>query len=303
MHPVACAVRGQHPRILEILQTSINRGISRPAFLAPHQHRLAGDPAPQRGDLLARHVIGRPQADVVVEFPAVGAVLILVGAVLRQVARLLRRQVRVRLLHAGICVLQRRIAPRLLSRELPLLVDPPAHPFRHRHFVGLHVRAWARTKPLDRHQPADVLRIDPAIAQRNVAAERVGDDGNRRQFLLMDQLRQIIDVVRHGVAAGRRPGGITVAAQVRCDHVVVPPQIAGDPVPVAAMIASAMQQDQRRRIGVAPVDVVQTHSLRDEMPRGRTGFHQRHPMGGFLACQRVAFSYAEATRSTVASSK
>jgi hypothetical protein len=77
----------------------------------------------------------------------------------------------------------------------------------------------------------------------------------------MDQLRQVIDVVGHRVVAGRRPGGVTVSPQVRSDHMKIFAHIGGDPVPVPAVIAPAMQQDQRRRVGIAPVHVVQPQSL------------------------------------------
>ena len=42
-----------------------------------------------------------------------------------------------------------------------------------------------------------------------------------RQLLLMDELREVVDVVRHRVVAGRRPRGIAVAAQVGGDDVVL----------------------------------------------------------------------------------
>ena len=91
---------------------------------------------------------------------------------------------------------------------------------------------------------------------------------DRRQFLLMDELGQVVDVARHRVVAGRRPGGIAMPAQVGGDDVVFVAQCGGHPVPVAAVVAPAMQQQQRRRGRVAPVHVVQPQPLR-EIDAGR----------------------------------
>src|SRR5262249_30500661 len=41
-----------------------------------------------------------------------------------------------------------------------------------------------------------------------------------------------------------------------------------DPIPVAAMVASAMHEEQRRRGGVAPIDVMQPQPLRKINARG-----------------------------------
>src|SRR6185312_17359635 len=100
---------------------------------------------------------------------------------------------------------------------------------------------WAWSQPFDRHQPPYVFGIDAGIAERDVPAEGMGDDRDGRQLLLMDQLREVIEVIRHCVMARGGPGGIAVAAQVRGDDVIVVAQGRGDPVPVAAMVPPAMQ--------------------------------------------------------------
>ena len=83
-----------------------------------------------RGAWMSRagHVVGRPGADVVVELPAVGAVLVLVDAVDGEVARLLGGEVRVLLLHAAEGVLDRGVAPGQAAGEPALLADPLVHP-------------------------------------------------------------------------------------------------------------------------------------------------------------------------------
>ena len=60
-----------------------------------------------------------------------------------------------------------------------------------------------------------------------------------------------------------------MAPQIGADHVVTVAEGGGDPVPVTAMIAPAMQQDQRRRVGVAPIDVMHAQALGEERVRGR----------------------------------
>ena len=44
---------------------------------------------------------------------------------------------------------------------------------------------------------ATVSGIDAGVAQRDVAAERVGDDAHRRQVLLVDQLGEVVDEGAH----------------------------------------------------------------------------------------------------------
>ena len=63
-----------------------------------------------------------------------------------------------------------------------------------------------------------------------------------------------------------------MAAQVRGDHVVAVAQALGDPVPVAAVVPAAVNQQQGRRAFVSPVDVVQSNPLR-KIEVGRGAFH------------------------------
>src|ERR1700727_1423954 len=98
--------------VKKIASAAIFRGVLRPTLAAVDQQRRAGDARPQRSDFPASHIVGRPDADIVVELPTVGTVLVLVHTVLREVARLFGGQVRVLLLHAVQRVLDRGVAPR-----------------------------------------------------------------------------------------------------------------------------------------------------------------------------------------------
>ena len=245
-------------------------GFARPALLAVEQERRAGDPRPQELDVAAAHVVGRPRAHVVVELPAIGAVLVLVDAVDGEVARLLGGEMRVLLLHAAEGVLDRGVAPGQPAGQAALLADPLVHALGDRlvRALGEHARRRARA-PRWRPACATVSGIDPGVAERDVAAERVGDDRDRRQPLLVDELGEVVDVAGHRVAAVGRPLAVAVAAQVGRDDVPVVPQRRRRPVPVPAVVAPAVEQEQRRLVRIAPVHVVQPEALGEVRVRGR----------------------------------
>ena len=113
--------------------------------------------------------------------------------------------------------------------------------------------------------------IDAGVAQRDHAAERMRDDRHRRQLLLMDQLREVVDIGGDRIAAVGRPLAVAVTAQIGRQDVPVVAQRLRHPVPVAAMVAPAMHQQQRRRAGIAPIDVMQPQPLREIDARGRAG--------------------------------
>src|SRR3546814_9680347 len=83
-------------------------------------------------------------------------------------------------------------------------------------------------------------------SQRDIAAHRMRDDRQRAEVELMDQLREIVDEAVHVVIAVGRPGAVAMSAQVGCDDMIAALQLFGDPVPVAAMVAAAVDEQQRR---------------------------------------------------------
>src|SRR4029077_8635931 len=99
MHPMPGLLESDDAGGAEMLGAAVLERVRSPALLAIDEQRRAGDPAPELDDLRIRHVIGRPGPDVVVELPAIGAVLVLIHAMLGQVPRLLGREVAVRFLH------------------------------------------------------------------------------------------------------------------------------------------------------------------------------------------------------------
>src|SRR5215831_19467050 len=99
MDPVAGVFDRNDRGIAEMADAAILLRIRGPALLAIDEEGRTGDAGPQRLRLLLRHAVRPVGPDVIVELPAVSAVLVLVDAVLGQVPRLLRRQMRVGFLH------------------------------------------------------------------------------------------------------------------------------------------------------------------------------------------------------------
>src|SRR5205823_1167564 len=72
------------------------------------------------------------------------------------------------------------------------------------------------------------------------------------------------------IAVGR-PLAVAMAAQVRRQDMPVLAQRIGNPVPVAAVVAPTMDEEQRRPCRIAPIDIMQAKPLREIDPRSRAG--------------------------------
>src|SRR3546814_7988349 len=81
----------------------------------------------------------------------------------------------------------------------------------------------------------------------------MGDDRHRREVELMDELREVIDEAVHVILPIGRPGAVAMAAQVGRDDMIAVRQSFGDPVPASAMVATAVDEQQRRRRLVPPI--------------------------------------------------
>src|SRR4029077_2019319 len=76
-------------------------------------------------------------------------------------------------------------------------------------------------------------------------------------------------------------------------HCPAAPRAGGEPTPVATMAAPAMHQQQRRRLGVAPIDVMQPQPLREIDPRGWAGALQigwRHRKPGLCGVANSVYT-------------
>src|SRR5258706_2454114 len=124
VHPMAGALERHRPGVLEEGQLTVLLGVGGPAFLAVHQQDGAGDIVPQLPQFFGCVVHRRERAGVVVELPAVGAVLVLAGAVDGEIPRLLGRQVLVPGLHPP----ERFLDGGVAAGEHPPPPPPPAPP-------------------------------------------------------------------------------------------------------------------------------------------------------------------------------
>ena len=242
VQPVAGALDADDARVAEVRGAAVGRRITRPALLAVEEQGRAPDPTPQGLDVASGHVVRRKRAHVVVELPGIRAVLVLVRAVHGEVARLLGAEMRVFLLHAPEGVLDARIAPGQPPRERALLADPLVHPRLDWPGLALGQPLGRGSEALDGDEPGDAVRVDPGVAERDVAPQRVGDDRHGRQPLLVDELGEVVDVAGHRVAAVGGPLAVAVAAQVGRDDVPVVPQGRRRPVPVATVVAPAVHE-------------------------------------------------------------
>ena len=91
----------------------------------------------------------------------------------REVASLLRRQVRTRFQHPLIRLVECRVAPRLSGSERALRVDGLAAPFRDGRKLTSRQDA---SPPFDDHEPFDVLGIGSGVPQGDVPTQGVGND-------------------------------------------------------------------------------------------------------------------------------
>jgi len=112
----------------------------------------------------------------------------------------------------------------------------------------------------------------PSITTSFATAHGVGHDGDRVHLLLVNQLRDVIDIVHVVVAGAHSPLAVAVAPQIRSDDVIVVAKRLSDPVPIPAVIASAMDHQHRRRVLVGPVHIVEPEPLR-KIRVGGGAFH------------------------------
>ena len=190
------------------------------------------------------------------------------------------------------------------SPGMTALLGPTSHYFYSQR-LKLHYVDWgnAEKPPLllihgGRDHLLHPVRIRARVLQRDRAAERVADD---RDLLDSERAQQLVDVERvvdHGVAAADRPLRVAVAAQVGGDDVEVAPQILRHPVPVAGVVAAAVDQQQRRLVGIPPVDVLQLEALGDEGVRG--GADQRVHAAAYIAAREAGATVVAGRWSLVA---
>ena len=63
---------------------------------------------------------------------------------------------------------------------------------------------------------------------------------------------------------------------------LIAPQSLRHPIPIPAMIAPAMDQQQRRSVRIAPIDVVKAQTLGNVVPGSRSRHAVEHTHGGIV---------------------
>ena len=176
---------------------------------------------------------------------------------LGQVSRHFRREEGICLEHALGGVFEARVAARLAELDAAHLLDPVLHAP-----VSRAVLLEGRAPALDRDELVDALGDGAGVLERDGAAERVADDGERRAFDLVDEGGDVERELGDRVHAADRPGAVAVAAKVRRVDGIAVDETFGDEVPVAGVVLAAVDQEQRRLTAIAPDDVVELHALR-----------------------------------------
>ena len=260
-----------HLGIVEMVQPAIPFGVRSPAVRPVKQQCRRRDRGPGLVLELVRHIFHAPYVQMRVELPAVGAVLVLVHAVQRQMARLVFGEELVLLDHPAKGRLDAFVFARDAARCGAFLADPFGHPLGVRRFALLGLPRRARAEPFDRHDLAHHVGKGPGITQGDVSAHRMAHDRHRPPVELVDELGKVIDHVVGHVIAVADPVGIAMPAVIESGDVPVPAQVFRHPVPAARMIAPAMHQHQRRRVAIAPIDIIESQALRYEGLRCRSG--------------------------------
>ena len=271
VQPVTRVLELDHFGIGKVVEPAVAFGVGGPTVGAIQQQCRRADRRPGLVEEFIGDVLDRPDVEMRVEFPAVGAVFVAVDPMHGQVARLLLGEIAVLLDHARECRFYAVVFARTASRGSAFLADPFVEA------LGIGIGAHfglpfgAGAQPFDRHDLLDHVGKGPGIAQRDIAAHRVADDGDRSDTQLVDQLGKVVDHVVSRIIAIADPVAVTVASVIERDHMPVLAQLLGHPVPAARMVAPAVHEDQRGLSAIAPVEIVQAQALRDEGLRGRSG--------------------------------
>ena len=77
----------------------------------------------------------------------------------------------------------------------------------------------------------------------------------------MYQLSDVINVIDLIVGSSDHPLAVSVASEVWCNNVIVLSIVLSHPVPIAAVISSAVYEKHGWLLGVTPVDIVQPQPL------------------------------------------
>ena len=115
------------PDIVEVPHSAILANTMGETFTRVDDENRAGDALPQSDNFLFRNTIRCIRVRIIVILPTVATVFVLMAAVNRQVPRLRLSQVGICAVHPLIRLFQRRVAARLSSRQVAVVIDPLAN--------------------------------------------------------------------------------------------------------------------------------------------------------------------------------
>ena len=95
--------------------------------------------------------------------------------------------------------------------------------------------------------------MQPGNHLRDAAAGRVAPQHDVAQLQVRDQRGDVLDVILDHVRALRVPRRIAVAAHIDGEHMIVRREVRSDVIECAGGARDAVEQDQRRLAGRAPV--------------------------------------------------
>ncbi len=146
--------------------------------------------------------------------------------------------------------------------------DPLANAQRSRPVYAMLLR---EAQPFDGDGFTDARGIHTAIMQNDAAAEGMADQANREIIDDVEERGKIENVLGHAVGSAGGPSAVAVTAQVQREDVIAFAQDPRDPIPVAGMVQTAVNQNQRRLAVLAIVPELQLEAVGVE--EVRDGFH------------------------------
>ena len=122
-----------------------------------------------------------------------------------------------------------------------------------------HLGALARDlrADVDEDRGAGPLGALREQRHRDHAAHRVAHDERPLQPQLVDERERVLGHRRRRVVGVARPLAVVVAALVDREHVVAVGEVQADEVPGVRGLVAAVEQQQRRRAGLAPLEEVE----------------------------------------------
>ena len=111
--------------------------------------------------------------------------------------------------------------------------------------------------------------MGPRVGHGDDAAHRGADQRESREAELVDDRGEIADLVTVLIRAGGRPGALSVTAHVHRDEVVAIVEAPRERVEGLRARRVAVDAHDRRRAGIAPVEIVHAQSVDVESPDSR----------------------------------